>query len=207
MPKKTEKKMTRAEKSRVTRKNIIDAGFELLKEYGYDNLTVRNICDHAGVSTGTFYHFYQTKDDLMSEFLRREDWVDEMEDPEDIIEYIVYGYKQLIDSYETLGIEFTSSYYTANNQSFNIYTREPGKYTSDFIRLRIAQAREQGYIRDEIPLDRIIGDIQVLVIGNVFSWCVVKGATDIRMDLDRMLKDYLLAKVVTEKYYTDFVKE
>lgn len=206
MPRKSAAKLTRAEKSELTKKKIINAGFELLKEKGYDNLTVRNICDHAVVSTGTFYHFYQTKDDLMSEFLKREDWIDDMEDPEDIVAYIICGYQNLIDAYETLGIDFTSNYYTASNQSFNIYTREPGKYTSDMVRMQIIKARQNGYIIDEVPLERIIGDIQVLVIGNVFLWCVVKGATDIRMDLERMLRDYLLAKVVSEKYIEKYVK-
>lgn len=206
MPRKAAVKLTRAEKSELTKKKIIDAGFELLKEKGYDNLTVRNICDHADVSTGTFYHFYQTKDDLMSEFLKREDWIDDMEDPEDIVAYIIRGYQNLIDAYEALGIDFTSNYYTASNQSFNIYTREPGKYTSDMVRTQIIKARQNGYIIDEVPIERIIGDIQVLVIGNVFLWCVVKGATDIRMDLERMLKDYLLAKAVTEKYIEKYVK-
>jgi len=200
----TVEKMTRAEKSAQTRQMIIDTGFRLLKEKGYEKLTVRNVCEAAEVSTGSFYHFYKTKDDLMTEFLVQEEWYDQMENPEDIVEYIIFGYMKLITSYETLGIEFTTNYYTPANQAFNVYTRMPGKYTSDFLRLHLIEARENGFIRDDKPVDKIIYDIQAIFIGNVFQWCVVRGAIDLRMELERMLRDYLMLRVVTDEYRQKF---
>lgn len=37
---------------------------ELIKEFGYANLTVRGICNSLGISTGTFYHYFPEKGDL-----------------------------------------------------------------------------------------------------------------------------------------------
>ena len=37
---------------------------ELIKEFGYANLTVRGICNNLGISTGTFYHYFPEKGDL-----------------------------------------------------------------------------------------------------------------------------------------------
>lgn len=206
MPEKRKRKLTRAEQSALTKDRIIQTGLALLKEEGYENLTVRNICERAEISTGSFYHFYKTKDDLMSEFLHRTEWEDDMENADDIVEYIIHGYVSLIDVYETLGMNFVSSYYTATNQSFNVYTREVGGYVSDYIRKHLMTARDQGYIRDDVSIDKIIYGVQTLVIGNVFQWCVVKGATDIRMDLDRMLRDYLTLRIVSEKYKEIYLK-
>jgi len=200
MAQQTEKKMTRAEKSALTREKIIKAGYHLLKEKGYEAMTVRNICEDAQVSTGSFYHFYKSRDELLGEFLKVDEWAGEMDDPDDIIAYILFGYSKLLDSYDSLGVEFVTGYYTADNQAFNIYTREPGQYASDMIKTKLLHARTEGYIRDDLPIDKIIYDIQVIVIGNVFQWCVLKGASDVRMDLDRMLRDYLLLEVVTDKY-------
>ena len=34
------------------------------------SLTIRNICDKAGISTGSFYNLFEGKDDLVSYYLR-----------------------------------------------------------------------------------------------------------------------------------------
>jgi len=204
MAEQKEEKMTRAQKSALTREKIISTGFELLKEYGYSQLTVRNICERAQVSTGSFYHFYKSKDDLMSEFLKTDEWADLMKDPDDIVEYIIFGYKRLIDSYEKMGLEFVANFYTANNQSFNYYTRTAGGFASDLIKPRLIRAREEGYVRNDLPIDQMQYEIQVIVIGNIFQWCVVKGAIDIRLNLDHMLREHLLTNVITEKYKITF---
>ncbi len=43
-------------------RNIID---ELVKEQGYENITIRGICSKAGVSTGVFYYYYKNKEDIL----------------------------------------------------------------------------------------------------------------------------------------------
>lgn len=37
---------------------------DLITEVGYENLTVRGICNHLSISTGTFYHYFPEKGDL-----------------------------------------------------------------------------------------------------------------------------------------------
>ena len=193
------KDLTRSEKSALTKHKIVDAAAQIMKEEGYVNLTVRKICMTAGVSTGSFYHFYKTKDDLVSEFLIQEEWARDMEDPDDIIEYTLFGYRKLICAYEKLGVDFTSNYYTADNQIFNVYSRKSGSFTSYLIRRRMYAAREKGLIREGVEIERLLYGIQTMFIGNVFQWCVMKGAVDIHLEVDRMLRDYLW-QFVTEKY-------
>lgn len=36
-----------------------------MKEVGYDNLTVRKICEVAEILTGKFYSFFKSKEDLL----------------------------------------------------------------------------------------------------------------------------------------------
>lgn len=194
-------KKTRAQKSLETREKIMDAGRKLLAKYGYEQLTIRNICSEAGVTNGTFYHFFKNKDELMASYLHVEDWADEVEDPENLGEYILHGYLKLTDLYQELGIEFTSGYYSAKNQAFNIYTRGTGAYISDYYRPRLYRARDLGYVRDDVSVDRIVADIIAIFIGCVFQWCVVFGSTDIKMDVRRMLSSYLDYYVFTPKYF------
>lgn len=38
-------------------------------EKGYEQLSIKNICEEAGVSNGSFYHHFKTKDDLLSYYI------------------------------------------------------------------------------------------------------------------------------------------
>ena len=53
-------------KSKETKARIFHAAKTILQKQGYDQLSIKNICDEAGVSNGSFYHHFKTKDDLLS---------------------------------------------------------------------------------------------------------------------------------------------
>ena len=61
------------------KKAIIEKTSNLLKKTKFENLTVQMICEEAEISIGTFYHYFETKDDLIvgmfelyDEYLERE---------------------------------------------------------------------------------------------------------------------------------------
>ena len=54
------------QKSRETRERIFRAAKRILEKQGYEELSIKNICEEAGVSNGSFYHHFKTKDDLLS---------------------------------------------------------------------------------------------------------------------------------------------
>ena len=50
-----------------TRQALRDAAASLWTERGYDAVAVSEICDHAGVSKGTFFYYFPTKEHLLLE--------------------------------------------------------------------------------------------------------------------------------------------
>lgn len=57
--------MNREEKKRETRKRIVDAAMQLFSEQGYESTTVAQITDKAGVGKGTFFNYFQYKEEIM----------------------------------------------------------------------------------------------------------------------------------------------
>ena len=47
-------------------KNIVEATKPLLLQQGYEDLTIREICANAGITTGMFYRHFVSKDDVLS---------------------------------------------------------------------------------------------------------------------------------------------
>ncbi|MCI8689636.1 MAG: TetR/AcrR family transcriptional regulator [Oscillibacter sp.] len=60
-------KMTRKEKSAATKEKIFSTAAELIKQKGYDHVTVSEICSNAGIAKGSFYVHYHSKEDIIRE--------------------------------------------------------------------------------------------------------------------------------------------
>ena len=54
----------RKQQAKQTRQRLIDAGVELIEERGYDGASVDDITERAGVSKGTFYVHFKSKEDF-----------------------------------------------------------------------------------------------------------------------------------------------
>ena len=74
-----EQKPTRKEKATKTKRKIFETAVRLIKENGYNNVTISEICKSAGVANGSFYVHYNSKEDIvrasyytdMSEYIRQ----------------------------------------------------------------------------------------------------------------------------------------
>ena len=48
------------------RKKLIDTGYELIREMGLKKMKVSVIAQRTDIATGTFYHFFESKDDYVA---------------------------------------------------------------------------------------------------------------------------------------------
>ena len=63
--------MNKRQKSAVeTKRKLISAGLELIKEKGFDAINVEDITKKAGVAKGTFYIYFKHKEDIVMEISR-----------------------------------------------------------------------------------------------------------------------------------------
>ena len=92
---------------------------------------------------------------------------------------------------QKLGVEFIANYYTPKNQSLNplIWSKRPYPIVtvSDYLQ----KAIEAGVVSPSAQLNDIATDIRMIVIGNVFEWCLKGGDTDFEGNMRRSLKIYL----------------
>jgi AcrR family transcriptional regulator len=62
-----------SERARLARrKQLLDAAWQGLRKRGYRDLTVDDVCDTAGVSKGTFYGYFESKNDLLVALIEEE---------------------------------------------------------------------------------------------------------------------------------------
>src|ERR1700728_2377727 len=59
------------EDQRARRQRIIDAGLALLERNEYERIQIKDVAEKAGVSLGTLYHYFSSKEHLFAEVLVR----------------------------------------------------------------------------------------------------------------------------------------
>ena len=85
---------------------IIDAGLTVFAAHGYDGATTARICREAGIGSGTFFHYFPTKADLLLAILdlgtgETRDWFAEQQgrtDAADVVwDYVVHAASEATD--------------------------------------------------------------------------------------------------------------
>lgn len=184
------------QKSKATKEKIFQAAKAILKKKGYEELSIKNICEEAGVSNGSFYHHFKTKDDLLSYYIEEQPSInpDVLELPENASEAkeaIIRVYLNYVAYCEELGVEFMAGYYDTKNQALNVAIRTERPYPIVTVQNYVERAVEAGKIRLDGEIEGFTTDIRMIVIGNVFEWCLRNGEVDFKGNMRRSLGCYL----------------
>lgn len=183
-------------KSKETKERIFQAAKNILQKSGYENLSIKNICEEAGVSNGSFYHHFKTKDDLLSYYIEAQPAVspDTLEVPnskEDAKKEIVNVYLDYAAYCKELGVDFVAGYYTPRNQALNPDIRTERPYPIVTVQQYLEKAVESGAITLKLSIPEVVNDIRMLVIGNAFEWAMRNGEVDIEENMRRSISYYL----------------
>ena len=193
---KTEELSKQQLKSKETKDRIFQAAKTILRKKGYEGLSIKNICEEAGVSNGSFYHHFKTKDDLLSYYIEEQPSIDPdcLELPanaEEAKTAIIHVYLNYAHYCRELGLDFVSNYYTPKNQSLNPDIRTERPYPIVTVQHYLQRAIDAGILHLKHPLEEVTTDIRFIVIGNVFEWCLKNGDADFEGNIRRLLTTYL----------------
>ena len=183
-------------KSKETKAKIFRAAKHILQKQGYEQLSIKNICEEAGVSNGSFYHHFKTKDDLLSYYIEEQPSInpDLLDMPRNAAEAkaaIIQVYLNYVHYCQDLCVEFMSNYYTPKNQSLNPLIRTERPYPIVTVHNYLQKAIDADIIKPDLDLEDITTDIRMIVIGNVFEWCLKSGEADFEGNMRRTLRIYL----------------
>lgn len=168
-----------------TRMHILECAIELFKESGFDNVTIKNICEKSEVAKSTFYYHYQTKEDLIKDFFKTIDInVEQMMQVllagddclEQMWQIIELYYKRLLDA----GVEITRMVYLKNLvQDKHILGAENAMAKELYLTL-LRRAREKKVITNSLRSnEELYASLVYSLTGIAYLWCVQNGEFDI----------------------------
>lgn len=186
----TKKKMTkRALQAEETKNKIVKATMEIMEKSGFNNMTIQEINERAGVSVGTFYHYFKTKEDVFYELYRKADnyFEEEVERrlyAKDLTtrERIVYYFSLYAQFNHHNGLEYIRQLYNTNNKFFIA----KGRYMNDLLQKIVLEGMVKGEITKEMSPEDVTNQLFMLARGIVFDWCLHEGD----YDLEQVMTSY-----------------
>lgn len=195
------KNSPRAQKTEQTKARILEVGTRLLRLYGYDNTSIRQICEEAQVTTGTFYHLFDSKEALLEIVLSEvnryypiSDIGSVKDDPYLLIDTYI---SESVRMYYDLGAEtIFSAIFLPSGGNKTLF--DPKRSDRQFILYGLEQLRKAGKLREDIPLEEMQEEIGACLIGviyNVYTLGNVEQYEDkLRKILYHLFSSYLKEK-------------
>ena len=168
--------ITRKEQAEETRQRIYTSAIELMEENGFGNFTIEDISKRAGVSVGAFYHYFDSKNDILAEiFYRADDYfstqvvnsLNNKSIPEQIIEYFDHYAKFNVDC----GVETTQQIFNPKIK----YFIEDGRPMLEMLENLIHKGQEKNEIRGDTDAKGLVSYLLSMARGIVFDWSLYDG--------------------------------
>ena len=169
-------------KTRNTRGKIIDAAWKLFYRQGYDDTTVEEIIEESGTSRGSFYHYFQGKDDLLSTladvFDRKYEELSESMDPDmDRFDQLMYLNRELFTFLEnSISLDLVARLYSSQ-----LVTRgdksllDHGRTYYKLLRQIALQGQERGELRGDLTVNELVRVYAMCERALIYDWCLSSG--------------------------------
>jgi AcrR family transcriptional regulator len=177
----------RQKQALVTHQKIYKTALGLFRKKGFDTVTVDEICKKTGVSKGTFYVYYESKEQVIYDLFLTHDKMyydfvaSELASIDDPIQkLLLLGNKALNYTLEW-GIDIMQITYRAR-ASFN--KRDPSflsenRAMNKIIPVLVGDAQRQGQMRTDLSADDIAEIMLWTIDGLIHKWCMVNGTLDL----------------------------
>ena len=148
---------------------IVTAAWQLFYEKGYNGTTVDDIIELSGTSKGSFYYYFNTKDELLKT---------KMDPDMNCYEKLLYlNYEAHSMMEEKISIDLLASLYSTQlvaqgHRSLLDQNRTYYKLISSVI----DEGQKRGEISDEVPVNELVRYYSMCERALVSDWCLNKGA-------------------------------
>ena len=173
---------------------ILDSARELFSGRSFDQVTIKEICTHAGVANSTFYYHFKTKEDLLHGLREQDDrplrneLLDLVLTP-NLIEQIIAMCMMRAARAERYGCTITAEYYKGviTNEEGCHGLDEDHRQEQETVSTLIARAQNMGVIDGSVPADVLASAAIRLSCCVIIDWCASGGTLDLRGETRKML--------------------
>lgn len=168
--------------SKRTKSKIVSAAWKLFYDQGYDDTTIEEIIEESGTSKGSFYHYFEGKDALLSslsfvfdeKYEELSDHLGEFHNSFDILVYLNHELFMMIENqvdFDLLCRLFSTQLITKGERHLLDHNRVYYK----LLRKIIVEGQEKEEITKEMSANEIVKYYALCERGMIYDWCLSNG--------------------------------
>ena len=202
-----------SKKSDETRQRILDASIELFRENGFGGVSVEDITKKSGTSVGSFYHHFESKDELVLIFLqitREHDYEDyettvmaseefakknELERLKDFLFFSTNANRAIGE--EFLRVAITCMLCAESDYLAYKYSLDTERHFAVITKRLIQEGQEAGYIRTDMSVEEVFWLVDVFVNGLEERWFLSRGRQPSVQKVSDSLDDFLYRMLIS----------
>lgn len=188
-----EKKLTKHQQKTIeTKRKILKSAKELINEYGFENVTIQEICENAQITTGAFYHNYKSKNDILVEVS-----ADIEENLKEKMNLLTFSNQE---QYILKLIEYQAKYVVEGGLKSSIagqiaFLSQENYKEIDYLPQMLYEALERGVQTGEFFITgdckEVTDDIVIIIRGAIQYWVFTRGSFDLTEKMMRFTKGFL----------------
>ncbi len=168
--------------TRNTKNRIVTAAWELFYEQGYHDTTIDDIVERSETSKGSFYHYFEGKDALLTSLSylfdeKYKELMESMDPAQHSFEKLMYLNHELFLMIEnSISLDLLARMY-----STQLVTRGE-KHLLDHNRLYyrllrqiVQEGQNRGELRDDVSVNEIVKTYALCERALLYDWCICNG--------------------------------
>ena len=175
-----------------TKNKIYEVSIDLMEKEGFENIKISDICKKAGVSVGSFYNYFQSKNDILIEIFNRADdyfkkVVSKNIKGENSLDQIVDFFTHYGKYNEIVGIDAMKKLYSFNNKMFI----SKGRYMQALLQEIITKGQEKKEIIKDMTPEEACEYLFISARGVAYDWCLHEGEYNIEEFMHTYFKRFV----------------
>lgn len=168
--------------TRNTKGRIVSSAWELFYEQGYDNTTIDDIVERSETSKGSFYHYFEGKDALLSSLSylfdeKYEQLMTEMDPSMNSFDKLIYLNQELFRMIEnSIPIDLLAQLYASQlttNGEKHLLDRNRIYYR--ILRNIILEGQKREQISTNFSVNEILKTYAMCERAILYDWCICNG--------------------------------
>ncbi|MCD7819869.1 MAG: TetR/AcrR family transcriptional regulator [Lachnospiraceae bacterium] len=185
----------REKKSELTANHLSETAMSLFRQYGFDRVTIDDICSHCNVTKGAFYYHFPSKEHIISYGVNHEldNYVTEhfvLNEEDSLSEQLISLQECAFSYFREAGRDITQYSYVGQVQSM-IDLKIPHRAYVSTLSGIINRCVEENAFKSQLDSDNCYMMNIMAFTGFLLKWCSVPDDRDHLYKWDIILKDLI----------------
>lgn len=194
-------KLTRKQQAAQTKEKLLNISLQMIRQRGFDQVKITDICTEAGLSVGAFYHHLHNKAGIVvAGYAKCDEYfastvfprLKDRRDSEAVLDYLDYQHQYAMG----FGVDLCTQIYRAQlTEGTEFFLSDERSLPAGLYAL-IQTLQEAGVVRREKKAQDIGRELLCISRGIIYYWCQCCGSFELRAYGRQLLSQYWAAYLV-----------